>query len=98
MYLRYLLGNLGDRLQVLGVVNSLTLGGIDILDAVGKVLLNLTANNLHRTVNQSVLLGEGLAHDSQRTRQPAVGELVGILSTCTVLIDLRADSLGSLTQ
>ena len=61
--------------------------------------LDLAANNLHRAINQAILLGESLINNSQTSGQPTVRELGFELTTLVILVNLgldHASSLGSL--
>ena len=70
-----------ERCEVFLVVNHLALSGVSVVDTSLEVCLDLVADNLHRTINQSVLLGEVLVNDSQCCREPAVWELVCVDAT-----------------
>lgn len=70
------------------------LRSIEVVDPIAEILFHLVADDFHRTVDQSVLLGEWLVHDSQSRRKPPLGKFSGIGAAGPVTVDLRAEDVG----
>ncbi len=77
-----------QRGEVARVVRAAPLGGVEVVEAVGEMLLDLRANDLHSAVDQSVLLGERLVDDGQARGQPPLGEGSGMGTSGAVARDL----------
>ena len=84
-----------QRLEVLGIEDTLAVGSVETLDAVGIGLLNLATNNLHGAVHHTILLGESLRQHGEGAGEPTIGEELSQVATLLEASDVSIDELNA---